>query len=96
MNFENNNYFTNLTQFKQQINSDLILGTTILYMNINRLTNKLERFEEFLFTKNIQPNIIVFSETFLTKNDERFMNLNNYNAIHLTRDGRTGAGCLSL
>lgn len=92
MNFlqRTNFYYKELNDFtKKHYFSELF---KILYMNINRIQNKMERFEEFLFTTNVNPDVIALTETFLKETEENSMQLKHFNAVHLSRVTRSGGG----
>ena len=69
-----------------------ILTLNIFYININRLANKLDELEVLLASLNETVDVIVLTETFLSKTDTQYINLNGYKAFHSVRESRTGGG----
>lgn len=71
---------------------------TMLSLNMNRISNKMSLFEQFLHSlsatsnKKFKIDIIFISETFLVSGEESFCNLRDYHAIHQPRKGRMGGG----
>lgn len=77
-----NKYTKNITLPDNNLN--------ILYLNAGSLINKLGNFEQYLTNFKIQFDVIVIVEFWLNYGDEKFYNLNNYNAYFNIREHRKG------
>lgn len=67
---------------------------TIFYMNIRSAVNKWTDLGAFLVHLNIQPDVIVLTETWLKDSETGMYNLENYAAFHCVRpiSGNQGRG----
>lgn len=62
----------------------------VLYLNINRLRNKIERLELFMSLLGVQFDVVILCETFSSNDSVQFLNLNGYNAFHYIRESEGG------
>lgn len=65
-------------------------GLKILSLNINRLLNKLTRLEYFLSEINVNPDIIILSETWATPDTVQYLNVDGFNSFHYVRNNNGG------
>lgn len=61
---------------------------SINYMNIQSVRNKFDELQCFLEKQNC--DILVLAETWLQRDEVKYFNLEDYNAIHACREGRAG------
>lgn len=61
----------------------------IFYQNVRSLKNKIEELE--ILIDNYKADVIILTETWITKNDKEFYNFNYYNAVYSCRK-RQGGG----
>lgn len=66
-----------------------------LSLNVRSLRNKFSLFELFLNSLHdlgVVVDVIMLTETFLSRDESEFYNIEGFNSFHLTRQNRSGGG----
>lgn len=76
---------------------ETVNGINIIHMNIQSIRNKIDDIEEFLMTIAKQTkakiHIIALSEIWIFQNENKFYNINGYNAYFSNRNDNRSGGC---
>ena len=86
--FQQSQYYT-IDNYNAQY-SDAHLS--ILSMNIRSFNANIEAFVSLLHSLQRQPDIIILTETWITKDNEGSCNIEGYHSYHTTRKGGRGGG----
>lgn len=62
----------------------------ILFLNINRLANKIDKLEFFIRCLNVEFDVLVLCETWATIDSVQFLNIRGFNGFHYIRNGNGG------
>lgn len=92
LNFENMSKYFDLVQYNSSLNNCTTPTFSVLHFNIRSLRNKQPLIEVLLGSLVKTPDILVFTESWLTRNNKDSIILNGYYSFNITRERKLGGG----
>ena len=92
LNFDQMSNYFSTSQYNNMLSNNSQNELSILHFNIRGLHTNLIQIEALLSELEYSPNIIAFSETWLTTNDRDHCKIDGYNSYHITREDKIHGG----
>ena len=92
LNFDNMSKYYDLPQYNDIANQSSDSTLSLIHFNIRSLSTNLTKVEALLESFNKNPDIILFSETWLNDEDKGSIKINNFQSFHVVRNSRNRGG----
>ena len=92
LNFDSMSNYFDLKEYNNMSRNFTDNQLHILHFNIRSLPINLTKVEALLDSSNIEPNVMVFSETWFDSSNKDTISFTGYQSFHVVRDNRTHGG----